>query len=79
MDMSDNPDLNRKIDIAIKLLAANLLQGKNMTQQALLLSSLGIGRGDIAWILGKDPDLVSRSIYQVKSRKAKKKETSNER
>jgi hypothetical protein len=74
--MSENPneELNRKVEIAIKLLAANLLQGKNMTQQALFLSSLGIGRGDIAWILGKDPDLISRSLYQVKSRKAKQED-----
>ena len=67
--------MNKKIGIVIKLLAANLLQGKNMTQQALLLSSMGIGRSDIAWILGKDPDLISRSLYQVKSRKATKKGT----
>lgn len=74
--MSDkNGELNRKVGIAIKLLAANLLQGKNLTQQALFLSSLGIGRGDIAWILGKDPDLISQSLYQVKSRKPKKKES----
>ena len=74
MSGSDS-ELNRKIDIAIKLLAANLLQGKNLTQQALFLSSLGVGRGDIAWILGKDPGLISQSLYQVKSRKSKKKES----
>jgi hypothetical protein len=72
---SKDPELNRKVDIAIKLLAANLLQGKNLTQQALFLTSLGIGRGDIAWILGKDPDLISQSLYQSKSRKSKKKES----
>jgi len=73
-----DPELDRKIDIAIKLLAANLLQGKNMTQQALFLSSLGIGRGDIAWILGKDPDLISRSLYQVKSRSPRRRRVHSE-
>lgn len=63
-----------KLDVITKLLASNILEGKNLTQQALALSSIGLERKDIAWILGKDPDLISQTLYQAKKSKGGKKE-----
>jgi hypothetical protein len=67
-------ELMNKLDVIAKLLASNILEGKNLTQQALALSSLGIERKDIAWILGEDPDLISQTLYQTKQAKGRKKE-----
>ena len=68
-------ELMNKLDVMAKPLASNILEGKNLTQQALALSSIGLERKDIAWILGKDPDLISQTLYQAKQAKRIKKET----
>ena len=44
-----------------------------MTEQATILSSIGLERKNIAEILGKDPDLISQTLYQAKQSKRKKK------
>lgn len=67
-------ELSKKMDTVIKLLASNLVQGKNLTQQAVLLSAMGLERKDIALILDKDPALISQSLYQAKKSKGSKKE-----
>lgn len=67
-------ELMRKLDIIIKLLTANMLQGKDLTQQATALSSIGLETKDIAQILGKDSHLVSSTLYQAKKSKGSNKE-----
>jgi hypothetical protein len=42
MDEAQFAKLMKKMDTVIKLLASNLVQGKNLTQQAILLSSMGL-------------------------------------
>jgi hypothetical protein len=61
--------LMNRLEILARLLAANLLDGKNLTQQAMLLSSFGLETKDIAWILGKDSKLISQTLYQAKKSK----------
>jgi hypothetical protein len=52
------------------------MEGKNLTQKALTLSSLGVETGDIAEILGKDSSIISQTLYQAKKTKgSKRKET----
>lgn len=66
-------ELMRKLDIIIKLLTANMLQGKDLTQQAMFLSSIGVEIKDIAVILGKDSHLISSTLYQAKQSKGTRK------
>jgi DNA-directed RNA polymerase specialized sigma24 family protein len=58
--------LNRKLDLMSRLLALNLLQGKNLTQQIMTLSSIGLEPKEIAQLLGKDPHVVSQTLYRTK-------------
>jgi hypothetical protein len=66
-------ELMRKLDIIIKLLTTTMLQGKDLTQQATMLSSIGLETGDIAEILGKDSHLISSTLYQAKQSKGTRK------
>jgi hypothetical protein len=63
MDDKQFSELSEKIDTIIKLLASSLVQGKNLTQQALVLSAIGLERKEIAVILDKDADLISATLY----------------
>jgi len=63
-----------RLGVISKLLAWSILQGKEtLTQRAVALSSMGLERKDIAWLLDKDPDLISRTLYQAKQAKGSKK------
>jgi transposase-like protein len=72
MDKKQFDELMRRLDIAIKLLASNSVQGKGLTEQVLTLYSAGLETGDIAQILGKDQHLVSQTLYQAKKAREKK-------
>lgn len=73
MEKEQFGELMKKVDIVTKLLASSMVQGKNLTEQATILSSSGLERKDIAEILRKDPDLISQTLYQAKqSRRGKK-------
>jgi hypothetical protein len=66
-------ELMRKLDTVTRLVAANMLQGKDPTQQATFLSSIGLETKDIAEILGKDSHLISSTLYQAKQSKVTRK------
>ncbi len=68
-------ELMDRLGIISRLLAWNILQGKeSLTEQAITLASVGLERKDIAGILGKDPDLISQTLYQAKRSKGGRKE-----
>ena len=54
----DEKELSGKLDIIIKLLAANVTQGKSLKEQAGLLSGLGLQPSEIAAITGKTANLI---------------------
>jgi len=63
-------ELMDRLGIISKLLAWSILQGKEtLTQRAVALSSMGLERKDIAWLLNEDPDLISQTLYQAKQAK----------
>lgn len=67
-------ELMDRLGVISKLLAWNILQGKEtLTQRAVALSSMGLERKDIAWLLDEDPDLISQTLYQAKQAKGSKK------
>ncbi len=75
MDEKQFTELMGRLGVLSKLLAWNILQGKeSLTQRALALSSAGLERKEIAWLLGQDPDLISQTLYQAKQAKGSKKE-----
>jgi len=66
-------ELINKFDILIKLTAANIFQGKPMTESIVFLSDLGLQPKDIAKILGTTPNYVSKTKTRLKKRKKKRK------
>jgi uncharacterized protein YciW len=67
-------ELMHRLDIMTRLLAWNILQGKeSLTEQAVTLSSLGLEAKDIVTILGKDQHFISQTLYQAKKSKGGKK------
>ena len=71
MDDKQFAELIHELKILAKLLASNIVQDKNLTEQALALSSLGLETGDIAGLLGKESDLISKTLYQAKKAKGR--------
>jgi hypothetical protein len=70
--------LRHELRIIAKLLTWNLLQGKNLTEKALTLSSLGLETREIADLLQKDSDLISQTLYQAKKTKRSKRKEATE-
>ena len=72
-----------KLDTLIKITASNVVQGKPLTDNIILLSSLGIGNTEIANILETTTNYVAviksrKKAKQKKSEKEVKEETSGE-
>ncbi len=73
MDDKQFAQLMHELTIIAKLLASNIVQGRNLTQQALTLSSLGLETKDIAELLGRKSDLISQTLYQAKKTKGSRR------
>jgi len=65
-------EIETKLDILIKLTAANLLkEDKNQTESILKLKSFGISNPDIAQIINSSESYVSTVLHRSKKQKRK--------
>lgn len=71
--MEDNK-VAEKLDIIIKLLATDVVKGKEVREQILLLSNLGISNKSIAEILNKTQNTVNATLSQHRRIKNEKRE-----
>ena len=62
-------EILQKLDIIIKLLAVNQLQGKEVREQILFLYNVGISNKNIAIILNKTQNTVNATLSQVRKKK----------
>lgn len=69
-------ELLEKIDILVKINLFNVIEGKNLTEQVDILSSIELNNKHIADILGTTPEAV-RSL-KSRIRKRKKREIKEE-
>ncbi len=67
--MSENKIIAEKLDVIIKLLAINQLDGKGSHEQILFLFNLGIANKNIAEILGKTQNTVNATLSQLRKKK----------
>ena len=67
--MEYNSEIVSKLDVIIKLLAANSVKGKEAKEQILFLHNLGISNKDIAEILGKTQNTVNATLSQSRKKK----------
>jgi hypothetical protein len=63
-----------KLDVVIKLLAMNVVQGRTLKEQVKLLSETGLQPKQIASILGKKPGHIRVILYNVRKEQAKEAE-----
>ena len=61
--------LNRKIDLVLKLLALDKLYGKTLIEQVDILTNVGMEAPEIATILGTTPENVRAQISRLRKRK----------
>ncbi len=71
MDERQFDQLLGKIDVAIKLLAMSVVEGKPLKQQVLMLSSFGLQPKQIASILGKTPNHIRVILHGIRKEMAK--------
>lgn len=64
MTSSDTADLGKKLDIVIRLLAAQLTAGKTKSDAILQLAELGFAPREIASIVQVTPNRVSVTLYK---------------
>lgn len=69
-DQFENLVIN-KLDTLIKLLAANMFQGKPLSNGILFLAELGFQNKEIASIFGTTPNHVSKIKSEAKKSKKK--------
>jgi len=62
--MTESKLIIEKLDVIIKLLAMNQIKGKEIGEQIVLLSKLGIANKDVADILGKSQNTVNATLSQ---------------
>lgn len=65
--------LLERVDILIKLTAANVIQDKEFREQVKLLNSVGLRPKEIAGILRKTPNNINVTLSLLKKQKARSK------
>jgi DNA-directed RNA polymerase specialized sigma24 family protein len=74
MDEKQFKEISGKLDIAVRLLALNLVKDLKVQKDKIItLSSFGFGPSEIAKLLGTTPNTVSVALSDLK-KKAKKEE-----
>ena len=66
MDETQFRQLSDKMDIIIKLLALNAVEGKELKNQVVILSSFGFQPKQIADMLGKTPNHISVILHGLR-------------
>ena len=81
MDEQQFKQLSCKIDVIIKLLALNAVEGKELKNQVLILSSFGFQPKQIADMLGKTPNHISVILHGLRKERdeAEKEEVVDEK
>lgn len=67
--MNEDKIIIEKLDTIIRLLALNQIKGKDVGEQILFLSKLGVANKDIAEILDKSQNTVNATLSQHRKKK----------
>lgn len=67
--MNENKNIIEKLDMIIKLLAMNQIKGKDVGEQIIFLSKLGIANKDVADMLEKSQNTVNATLSQYRKKK----------
>ena len=70
--MEQLDQINKKMDIIIKLLASRSIEGKNFDEKLLILTNLGFDNGSIGEMIGAKSSTIRTRKSQLKAKKGKK-------
>ena len=66
MNESQYEEINRKLELIIKLLSTQIVNGKDYREQVFLLDKIGLKPKEIADITGKTPNNVKVTLHLIK-------------
>jgi transcriptional regulator len=78
MDKDQFEQLNRKLDLVMKMLAVDKLYGKKQIEQVTILNSFGMRPSEIADILGIRTQNVTAQLAHVKRKASRSRGETNE-
>lgn len=58
--------IDKKLDVIIKLLAGNIVQGKSKTDAIIMLGAFGMDTNTIADVVGTTPATVATRLWEQK-------------
>jgi len=71
MDEQQFKQLSTKLDMIIKLLAINVIEGKDIKNQVSILSSSGYQSKQIGEIIGKTPNHIRVILHGIRKERSK--------
>ena len=72
--MTQESEISHKLDVIIKLLALDQLKGKEVGEQIVFLSNIGISNKEIATILNKSQNTVNATLSQWRKKENDKED-----
>lgn len=69
MSAEDTKEICDRLDVLIKLSAANVIVGKNYDDQVRILSGAGFQPKEIAGFLDKTPNAISVKLFELRKKK----------
>lgn len=72
MDKDQFNSIDRKLDLVVNLLAAQMIQGKDYRQQLEFLDAVGMKTKVIALLTGKSENNVKVTLHLIKKKQDKK-------
>jgi DNA-directed RNA polymerase specialized sigma24 family protein len=67
---SDLREVSQKLETVIRLLAIDVIKGRELKDQVRLLDQAGLSPRDIAEILGKTPNAVRVALFTLRRTKS---------
>jgi hypothetical protein len=71
-------DVSKKLDVLIRLIAADVAKGRELREQVRLLGQAGLAPREIAQILGKTPNTISVTLFNLRKNAGEKSRVSSE-
>jgi DNA-binding CsgD family transcriptional regulator len=72
-------EISKKLDVLIKLIAVDVAKGRELREQVRLLDQAELAPREIARILGKTPNTVSVTLFNLRKATSEKSQESSER
>lgn len=70
-------EINRNLDLVVRLLAFQVVEGKGIVDGAPILRKIGMMPAEIANVFGTTPNTVRVAVSQAKTKKVRRRKKAN--